>query len=127
MTSVRARARGTKARGSVALEGAIALFPLAMALVLNLELMVRARRHAVLAWSTCHLARSRALGLSRAEGSRQAGERMRYALGSVAGPSWEETRTLSGLSLRGHWRYAALWPQPGKRQFEVNELCRFPF
>lgn len=110
----------------MALEGAIALFPLALALVLNLEVLVRARRHAVLAWTTCRFVRSRALGESWAVGNLAALNRVKTAL-REANSSFEETRTGAGLSLRGHWSYSALWRQPGKKQFEVNELCRFPF
>lgn len=131
MISARAPARGTKARGSVLLEGALAIFPLALALALNLELMVRARRHAVLAWVTCDFVRSRALGNSWRGSEAKSESRVKQALRAVEGLWWEEERTSAGLSLRGHWIYPALWRQSGlgvsKHHFEVNELCRYPF
>ncbi len=131
MILARAHGREIRTRGSVALEGALVLFPLALALVLNLELLVRARRHAVMAWATCGFVRARVLGDSWRDAEAQARDRMNLALGSATQPLWEESRTSTGLSLRGHWRYAALWQQSGgalsKHHFEVNELCRFPF
>lgn len=125
MTSMKARARARQ-RGSLLLEGVLALFPLALALAINLEVLIRARRQAVTAWATCQFVRDRALGLSWAESERKAWGSVHRALATDE-VRWEETRTADGLSLRGHWSYAALWKQPGKSHFEVNELCRFPF
>ena len=125
MISMKARAL-INPRGSLLLEGVIALFPLTLALALNLEVLLRARRQAVTAWATCAFVRERALGGSRGQSEAEARDKLRRALGAET-VTWEETRTAAGLSGRGHWSYAALWKQPGKSHFEVNELCRFPF
>jgi len=118
----------TSTRGSLAVEGALTLLPLSLAVVLNLELGVRANRHAVLSWVTCAMVRERALGESWTSAEKLARERIQRA-GMEREENWEETRTEEGLSLRGHSRYPALWNQasPRKHHFEVNELCRFPF
>ncbi len=125
----RALACGVNRRGSIAVEGTLAIVPLLMALVLNLELTQRARKKGAVEWAAFRAVRERSLGRSRSATEEDARDFLRRAFGSAGAFFLDEVRTEGGLSLRGHWRYEALWRQrsPVRHHFEVNELCRFPF
>jgi hypothetical protein len=131
MISERALVPKTRARGSIAVEAGLVLFPLVLAIALNLELGLRARRHGVVAWATFAFTRARALGAPAASADGEVRRLFRRALGADRGFSVDETRTEAGLSVRGHYRYPALLRfhagQSPKHHFEVSELCRFPF
>lgn len=123
-------------RGSVLLEGTLCLPPLLFAVLLNVELVLRARQEILLQHGAFLFARARALGGSQHEARRTLGEFYRAVLGQNSFRAALESTTVTeawkpgGLEIKLHRRYPILLAFPlgkgMKHHFEITRVCRFP-
>ena len=119
-----------KEKGSIALEGCVALSILSLLVPFLVDGVKRSQYQCVFHCAAFRFARFRALGISQST-AKQRAKRFLERVFSVRGFDIEETRSVNGLWGHVHLRFEMSQPfrmaGGARHHLEVTERCLFPF